>query len=123
MTARILVIDDNEDFAELIRHFLQAEGFSVAIARDGRLGLEIQRHQPAEIIITDIFMPRQDGVETIAALRSEFPAAKIIAMTGRESITDFDALRVADELGAVQTFKKPFDIPDLVAAVRRLAVS
>jgi CheY-like chemotaxis protein len=66
---RILVIDDNEDFAELIRYFLQAEGYSVAIAHDGRLGLEIQRHQPADVIITDIFMPRQDGVETIAAVR------------------------------------------------------
>ena len=120
---RILVIGDNEDFAELIRHFLQAEGFSVSTATDGRIGLEIQRHQPADIIITDIFMPRQDGVETIAALRSEFPNARIIAMTGRESLTDYDALRVADELGAVRTFKKPFDIPDLVAAVKELAVS
>ena len=44
-------------------------------------------------------------------------------MTGRESLTVYDALRVADELGAVRTFKKPFDIPDLVAAVRELAVS
>ena len=120
---RILVIDDNEDFAELIRHFLKAEGFSVAIAMDGRIGLEIQRHQPADIIVTDIFMPRQDGVETIAALRTEFPAARIIAMTGRESLTDYDALRVADELGAVKTFKKPFDIPALVAVVKELAVS
>jgi DNA-binding response OmpR family regulator len=120
---RVLVIDDNEDFAELIRHFLQADGFSVAIAHDGRLGMEIQRRQPAEIIVTDIFMPTQDGVETIAALRNEFPEAKVIAMTGRESLTNFDALRVADELGAVMTFKKPFDIPDLVAAIRKLAVS
>jgi DNA-binding response OmpR family regulator len=44
-------------------------------------------------------------------------------MTGRESLTDYDALIVANELGAVRTFKKPFDIPDLVAAVRELAVS
>jgi CheY-like chemotaxis protein len=120
---RVLVIDDNEDFADLIRHVLEKEGFSVATARDGRLGMEIQRHQPADIIVTDIYMPRQDGVETIAEMRSEFPKAKIIAMTGRESLTDYDALRVADELGAVRTFKKPFDIPDLVTAIRELAVS
>ena|SRR5689334_8218427 len=120
---RILVIDDNEDFAELIRHSLLAEGFAVSIALDGRIGLEIQRHQPADIIVTDIFMPRQDGVETIAVLRTEFPGVKIIAMTGRESLTDYDALHVADELGAARTFKKPFDIPDLVAAVKQLAVS
>ena len=120
---RVLVIEDNEDFADLIRHFLEAAGFSVALAPDGRLGMEIQRHQPADIIVTDIFMPRQDGVETISEMRKEFPDARIIAMTGRESLTDFDALRIANELGAVRTFKKPFDIPDLVAAIRELAVS
>jgi DNA-binding response OmpR family regulator len=121
--ARVLVIDDNADFREQIRYFLEAAGFAVSLAMDGRIGMEIQRRQPAEVIVTDMFMPGQDGVETISALRKEFPQAKVIAMTGRESITDYDVLRVADELGAVRTFKKPFDIPDLVEAVRELTVS
>ena len=120
---RVLVIEDNEDFRDLIRHWLEDAGFSVSTLPNGRLGLELQRLQPADIIVTDIFMPDQDGIETISALREEFPAAKIIAMSGRESLTDYDALRVANELGAVKTFKKPFDLDDLVEAVRELAVS
>ena len=120
---RILVIEDNEDFRDLIRHWLEAAGFSVSTLPSGRLGLELQRLQPADIIVTDIFMPDQDGIETISILRKEFPAVKIIAMSGRESLTDYDVLRVADELGAVKTFKKPFDLDDLVEAVRELAVS
>jgi CheY-like chemotaxis protein len=118
---RVLVIEDNEDFRDLIRHWLEAAGFSVATLPNGRLGIELQRIQPADVIVTDIFMPDQDGIETISALRKEFPAVKIIAMSGRESLTDYDVLRVADELGAVKTFKKPFDLDDLVKAVRELA--
>src|SRR6185436_3979246 len=119
---RVLVIDDNEDFRDQIRYFLEDAGFTVSLAMDGRVGMEIQRRQPADVIVTDMFMPGQDGVETISALRKEFPRTKVIAMTGRESLTDYDVLRVADELGAAKTFKKPFDIPDLVEAVRQLTV-
>ena len=117
---RVLVIDDNEDFRNLAKHWLEEAGFSVAVALDGRIGLELQRHQPADVIVTDIFMPDRDGIETISALRKEFPDAKIIAMSGHEPMTDYDALGVAKEIGAVKTFKKPFHLDDLVAAVRSL---
>jgi DNA-binding response OmpR family regulator len=120
---RVLVIEDNEDFRELTRHWLEEAGFSVTTLPNGRLGLELQRVQPADIVVTDLLMPDQDGIETIFALRKEFPAVKIIAMSGRESLTGYDILRVADELGAVKTFKKPFHLDDLVQAVRELAVS
>jgi DNA-binding response OmpR family regulator len=117
---RVLVIDDNEDFRNLAKHWLQEAGFAVAVAPDGRIGLELQRYQPAEVIVTDIFMPDHDGIETISALRKEFPDVKIIAMTGHEALTSYDVLGVAQEIGAVKTFRKPFDLDDLVAAVRSL---
>ncbi|HEX6265415.1 MAG TPA: response regulator, partial [Burkholderiales bacterium] len=96
-------------------HSIEAEG-----ASNGARGLELQRARPADVIITDIFMPEKDGIETIQELRREFPGVQIIAMTGRESLTDFDAFEVARELGAVKTFKKPFKLDDLVAAVNEL---
>ena len=71
-------------------------------------------------IVTDIFMPEKEGIETIQDLRWEFPAAKIIAMTGRESLTDYDVFQVARELGAVKTMN-PFKLDDLVAAVKELS--
>ena len=72
------------------------------------------------MIVTDIFMPEKEGIETIQDLRREFPEARIIAMSGRDSRMKFDVFNVARELGAVRTFKKPFRFEELVAAVRQL---
>jgi DNA-binding response OmpR family regulator len=71
-------------------------------------------------VVTDILMPEQDGVETIAQLRSEFPDVKIIAMSGASSLAGFDYLAVPRELGA-RILRKPFDIRELVDLVRELS--
>jgi DNA-binding response OmpR family regulator len=118
---RVLVIDDNADLREMIRDTLEHEGFEVAAAADGALGLESQRNNPAHIIITDIFMPEREGMETLVALRKEFPRAKIIVMSGGGVRKNVDYLRVALELGAAKSFSKPFDLRALVAAVHELA--
>ena len=117
---RVLVIDDNDDFRKLALLWFQIHGIDAEGAANGAQGLEVQRARPATVVVTDIFMPEKEGIETIQDLRREFPAVKIIAMTGRESLTDFDAFEVARELGAVKTFKKPFKLDDLVAAVNEL---
>jgi DNA-binding response OmpR family regulator len=117
---RVLVIDDNDDFRKLALLWFQIHGIEAEGAANGVQGLEFQRRRPASVIVTDIFMPEKEGIETIQDLRREFPEAKIIAMTGRESLTDYDVFQVARELGAVKTFKKPFKLDDLVAAVREL---
>jgi CheY-like chemotaxis protein len=120
---RVLVIDDNDDFRKLALLWFQIHSIEAEGAANGTKGLELQRARPADVIITDIFMPEKDGIETIHELRREFPGVQIIAMTGRESLTDFDAFEVARELGAVKTFKKPFKLDDLVAAVNELTNS
>jgi DNA-binding response OmpR family regulator len=117
---RVLVIDDNEDLRELIRDSLEHEGFEVAAAADGERGLESQRGRPAHIVITDIFMPEREGMETLVALRKEFPGAKIIVMSGGGSKQGVDYLSVALQLGAAKSFSKPFDLKALSAAVREL---
>jgi len=118
---RVLVIDDNDDFRKLTLLWFQIHAIEAEGASNGVVGLQIQRARPAEVIVTDIFMPEKDGIETIQELRKEFPHVQIIAVTGRESLTDYDATGVARELGAVKTFKKPFKLDDLVAAVKELA--
>ncbi|HVL35642.1 MAG TPA: response regulator [Burkholderiales bacterium] len=118
---RVLVIDDNDDFRKLALLWFQIHGIDAEGAANGAQGLEVQRVRPATVIVTDIFMPEKEGIETIQELRKEFPAAKIIAMTGRESLTGYDVFQVARELGAVRTFKKPFKLDDLIAAVRELS--
>jgi CheY-like chemotaxis protein len=118
---RVLVIDDNEDFRKLALLWFQIHGIDAEGAANGVEGLNLQRKSPADIVVTDIFMPEKEGIETIQDLRREFPAAKIIAMTGRESLTDYDVFQVARELGVVKTFKKPFKLDDLVAAVEEIS--
>ena len=83
--------------------------------------LALQRARPADVIVTDIFMPEMEGIETIHDLRREFPGARIIAMSGRDPVMKFDVFKVAREIGAERTFKKPFSFEELVAAVRELA--
>ncbi|HKQ26354.1 MAG TPA: response regulator [Burkholderiales bacterium] len=116
---RVLVIDDNDDFRNLALRWFQIHGVEAEGASDGAEGLELQRARPATVIVTDIFMPEKDGIETIRELLREFPAAKIIAMTGHESLTNYDAF--AREIGAAKTFKKPFKLDDLLAAVKELS--
>ena len=117
---RVLVIDDDEDFRSLVLRWFRSCGIEAQGAANGAQGLALQRAQPAAVIVTDIFMPEKEGIETIQDLRREFPEASIIAMSGRDSRMKFDVFNVARELGAVRTFKKPFRFEELVAAVRQL---
>lgn len=118
---RVLVIDDNDDFRSLLKMALEAEGFSVDTAANGERGLELLGQEAAHVVITDIFMPGKEGIETIAELRKQFPDTRIIAMSGRPSATNFDPLAIAIELGAAVALKKPFDLDELIQAVVRLS--
>src|SRR3989442_9061824 len=73
---RVLVIEDNEDFRKLALMWFQSCGIEVEGAANGAQGLALQRARPADVIVTDIFMPEMEGIETIHDLRKEFPEAK-----------------------------------------------
>ena len=118
---RVLVIDDDADFRDLVLRWFRNYGIEAAGAANGAQGLALQRARPAAVIVTDIFMPEMEGIETINDLRREFPEARIIAMSGRDPRMKFDVFSVAREVGAARTFKKPFRFEELVAAVRELA--
>src|SRR5205814_7260236 len=118
---RILVIEDDEDFRNLVLQWFRDCGITAAGARNGAQGLAMQRLQPAAVIVTDIFMPEMEGIQTIHDLRREFPEARIIAMSGRDPLMNLDVFEVARQVGAVKTFSKPFKFEDLIAAVRELA--
>jgi len=120
---RVLVIEDNRDFRNLALRWFQSYGIEAEGAANGAEGLAVQRARPADVIVTDIFMPEMEGIETIHGLLKEFPAVKIIAISGRDPMVKFDVFEVARGVGAVKTFKKPFNFQDLVAAVRELAAA
>lgn len=115
----VLIVDDEEQVRHLIRIGLEESGYEVREARSGQEGLALYREKPADLVIMDIVMPDQDGFESLRTLRQEFPAARVIAMTGEsDMIGILNYLDVATMLGACRTFQKPFEVADLMKAVQ-----
>ncbi len=115
---RVLVIDDDEQVRALLFEILDRAGFDVVEASNGAEGLVCYRAQPADLVITDLIMPEKEGVETIIELRREFPAARIIAISGGGRNAGRDYLQIAAQLGARQTVSKPFTRQQILDAVR-----
>jgi DNA-binding response OmpR family regulator len=120
---RVLVIDDNPDMRRTMQVLLESEGFAVSVAADGEEALRIQKSSPAQVVVTDIFMPGKEGIETIYELRKQFPQTKVIVMSGGLRAKGVDYFEVARELGAVKTLKKPFAPAELIEALRELTSS
>lgn len=113
--ARVLVIDDDEVICMLLTRILQAGGHEVVSASDGRKGVALFKMNPAEVVITDIYMPNQEGLATIMELRKAYPDLKIIAMSGGGARATMDVLPVAAALGAGRTLRKPFTPAEVAA--------
>ena len=113
--ARLLIVEDDRLLRETISHTLEAAGHEVRAAPDGVQALKLYRQRPADLIVTDIIMPNQDGIETIRALRRLDPAVPIIAISG--AVAAFDVLGAAAKLGATRTLRKPIRRAALLAAV------
>jgi len=120
--ARILMIDD-DDFRDMLRRVLERAGYEVTEANNGRKGIEHVRTASTDLIITDLLMPEQEGLETIRQLRQEFPAIKILVISGSGRIGTLDFLRVAEQFGASRSLRKPIDFQELRDTVRELLES
>ncbi len=117
--ARVLVIDDDEEYRTLVRHMLVGEGHHVDEASDGVEGLKMFGKRPPDLVLTDINMPGLDGHEVISALRVLHAGVPIIAISGGSAIAKDELLLKASALGAVEVIMKPFDFRQLVGAVER----
>jgi CheY-like chemotaxis protein len=121
--ATILVIDDDPDMRGMLQEALVDAGYHILLASDGRQGLQLCCTHDVQLIITDLVMPGQEGMETIRAARRQFPALPIIAMTGsvsRDPSKQLATLGMAAALGASETFLKPLSLKELLTAIRRL---
>lgn len=106
--ARVLVIDDEAGIRDVLAALLVDEGHEVKTAENGALGVTIAERDNPDLIITDLVMPDQEGLETIGQLRKLNRNAKIIAISGFAS-GGRDYLRTAKALGATATVAKPID--------------
>jgi YesN/AraC family two-component response regulator len=116
--ARILIIDDEEQIRSLLRATLEHEDYEIDEARNGREGLQRYRAAPADLVITDILMPEQNGLEMIKDLRRDFPQVKIIAIFGSREFHE-----EVQHLGVQRAFQKPFHPLEILEAVHTLVPS
>lgn len=114
--ASILVVDDQEPIRALLRAALEGDGHKVLEAANGRLGLELYRKRAADLVITDMVMPEMNGLDMLLELTRRCPYVNVIAMSGGQGSQGW--LEAAKLLGTRQTFQKPFDIEELLSAVR-----
>jgi hypothetical protein len=111
--AYILVADDDAAVRGFLRTVLKRGGYKVIEAANGREALRQARATPVALVITDLVMPEQEGIETIQLLRRELPQIGIIAISGAFG---GQLLRAAKALGANAILEKPFN-PELLLAM------
>jgi CheY-like chemotaxis protein len=121
MSRRILFVDDEADLRITIQSALEIAGYAVEVAANGREALEVQRARPADVLVTDIFMPDADGFEAIEAFRKEFPRTRLVIISGGAQFARGDYLSAARLMGVDATLQKPFEIETLLEILRGLA--
>jgi len=113
----VLVIDDEAAVLATLETILEGYGFQVVTARNGEQGLMAFRNALPDVVVTDIVMPKKDGIEAIRDMRRERPAANIIAMSGGGRIGTTDFATLATKLGADIGLQKPFESDELLDAI------
>jgi len=123
MSARILLIDDDPDVLLAIEILLSHLGYTVETARNGSEGLKMFRANAPDLVLTDIIMPEQEGIETIIEMRRLQPNAKIVAMSGGGPMNRDSLLAMTLKLGASDTLAKPYDDEQLARVIERVMAS
>ena len=117
--AKIVVIDDEPGVLRVACLALEAAGHDVTAYPDGRGGIEHIRREPPDLLVTDIFMPEMEGLETIRQARELHAEMPIIAMSGVH-FEGGNYLQIAEKFGALATLRKPFRPAELLELVSRL---
>lgn len=117
--AHILVVDDEQDVAQMLRRGLTAEGYEVTCALDGVSALSELRHQDFDLVLLDINMPKLDGLQVCLRLRKEpgLSTLPVLFLTARGDPGD---LLLGFEVGGDDYLAKPFDFDELLARVKAL---
>ncbi|WP_372618298.1 response regulator [Falsiroseomonas sp.] len=119
VTRRILVAEDEALAAMAIEEELLGAGYEVELAPDGQAALDAARVALPDLLLTDLRMPRLDGVGLIRALRALAPELPVVVMTGYAPLGSTESFRRTGE-GPVEVFAKPLDMDAVLAALRRL---
>lgn len=112
----ILVVEDKESMAQMLRETLEAEGYSIVIARDGQEGIRLIKESRFDLVLTDLKLPKKNGIEVLKTSITENPLAPVIVMTAFGTI---ETAVTAMKEGAFDFITKPFDTDHLLLLMRR----
>ena len=114
MGSRILVADDEPHIREVVKAYLEREGYEVVEAEDGETALDLARNSDLDLLVLDVMLPGRSGFDVLRALRGEGSSVGVLMLTARDDVID----RVAGlELGADDYVTKPFEPREVVARV------
>ncbi|MFJ2089193.1 response regulator transcription factor [Streptomyces sp. NPDC087901] len=117
MCANVIIAEDDEKQAELLRRYLEREGHAVTVVGDGLAALDAVRHREPDLLVLDVMMPRADGLDVVRVLRAEHRELPVLMLTAR---TTEDDLLLGLDLGADDYVTKPYSPRELMARVRTL---
>ena len=115
--ARVLIVDDDFQVREMLTIMLKRAGHEVAEAGNGNEAIQVCRDKAIDLVITDIIMPDKEGIETIVELRRDYPDIKIFAISGGGRVSPENYLKLAEKIGALKTFAKPFSKNQILSAI------
>lgn len=116
--ARILLIDDDQLLRGILAKALTYSGYEVIQAADGQQGLDLFFATKIDLVITDLIMPGQEGVETILHLLDQSPDTPIIAISGVPNSKVY--LEIAEKIGATRILPKPFTPKQLLTVINEV---
>lgn len=111
----VLVVDDDLLIVEVLRKWLEQEGFDVAVCHDGQAAYEVLKASPCDCMLLDIHMPLLNGVELMLLMQAEDIHVPTIVMAGRG---DFDENEMKQFENVVAYLRKPFEMRDMIDTVR-----
>lgn len=116
MSIRVLLVDDERDFVEVLSERLANRGFHVNIAFSGDEALEALQEADPDVVILDVLMPGRNGIDTLQEIKRLKPLAEVIMLTGHGTVeTAIEGMR----LGAYDYLMKPSDTPVLIAKITK----
>jgi len=116
--ANIVVVDDDPGLRGAIRKILERGGHTIREAEDGDKGVRLVEREAPDLVVTDLLMPKKEGIETIMELRERFPKVRILAISGAGTLDGEGGPLVDAELfGAHGTLPKPFSVETLLSVV------
>jgi len=113
---KILVVDDEKDFARSLGERLEVRGFSVRVAFSGDEALSILEQHPEDVVILDVKMPGRDGLETLREIKHRWPLVEAIMLTGHATV---EIAIEGMKLGAHDFLMKPAETDELMAKIQK----